>query len=209
MEYRKMKKKKILLGMSVIGALCLTGCATKTAYEDIDSQDTTGVAYNLSDLRSTTAKMVDNMLDSKAIKRITAVDRPTLFFSTIRNETREHINTSILANTVQTKLINADMFQFTDMSQIKDIKEQIGFQNNSDMVDQNTAIKLGKHVGARYMLYGVFQDFDNTSKEGFTTKVRSKAYVITLKMIDLQTGIVVWQEDKQIRKSQSRSLFGI
>lgn len=204
-----MKKNKILLGASVIGTLCLTGCATKTTYEDVDSQDTTGVAYNLSDLRLTTSKMVDNMLDSKAIKRITAVDRPTLFFSTIRNETREHINTSTLANTVQTKLISSDMFQFTDMSQIKDIKEQIGYQNDSGMVDQNTAIKLGKHVGARYMIYGVFQDFDSTAKAGFTTKVRSKAYVITLKMIDLQTGLIVWQEDKQIRKSQTQGLFGI
>ena len=58
------------------------------------------------------------------------------------------------------------------------------------------------------MLYGAFQDIDQTGKAGFSN-VRSVAFVITLKMIDLETGIVVWQEGKQIRKSQKQSLLGI
>lgn len=97
----------------------------------------------------------------------------------------------MLANTVLTKLIKSDIFQFTDMSQIKNIKEQAGYQNDSGMVDQDTAIKLGKQVGAKYMLYGAFQDIDQTGKKGFSN-VHSKAYVITLKMIDLETGIIIW-----------------
>jgi uncharacterized protein (TIGR02722 family) len=203
-----MKKNNIVISISIVGAVLLSGCSTKTQYDDINGQDTTNVGFNLTDLRATTEKMVDELLDAKAIKRITAVDRPTLFFSNIRNETHEHLNTSMLANTVQTKLIKSDIFQFTDMSQIKDIKEQAGYQNDSGMVDQDTAIKLGKQVGAKYMLYGAFQDIDQTGKKGFSN-VHSKAYVITLKMIDLETGIVIWQEDKQIRKSQTQSFFGL
>ena len=203
-----MKKNNIVIGLSLVGAVLLSGCSTKTQYDDINGQDTTNVEFNLTDLRTTTEKMVDELLDAKAIKRITAVDRPTLFFSNIKNETHEHINTNMLANTVQTKLIKSDIFQFTDMNQIKDIKEQAGYQNDSGMVDHNTAIKLGKQVGAKYMLYGAFQDIDQTGKKGFSN-VRSKAYVITLKMIDLETGIVIWQENKQIRKSQTQSFFGM
>ena len=203
-----MKKNNIIISISIVGAVLLSGCSTKTQYDDINGQDTTNVGFNLTDLRATTEKMVDELLDAKAIKRITAVDRPTLFFSNIRNETHEHLNTSMLANTVQTKLIKSDIFQFTDMSQIKNIKEQAGYQNDSGMVDQDTAIKLGKQVGAKYMLYGAFQDIDQTGKKGFSN-VHSKAYVITLKMIDLETGIVIWQEDKQIRKSQTQSFFGL
>jgi len=203
-----MKNNKILIGLSVASVALLSGCATSTKYDDVNGQDTATVDFNLTDLRGTTATMVDDMLASKAIKRITAVDRPVLFFSNIKNETHEHINTSMLANTVQTKLIKSDMFQFTDMSQIKNIKEQAGFQNDSGMVDQSTAIKLGKQVGAKYMLYGAFQDFDSTGKVGYS-KVRSKAFVITLKMIDLETGMIVWQEDNQIRKSTKQSFFGL
>jgi len=204
-----MKKNKILLGLSLFISVALSGCATKVAYEDVNNQDTTSVEFNLTDLRDTTSKMVDEMLNSPTIRRITAMERPTLFFSSIRNETHEHLNTSMLANTVQTQLLKSDMFQFTDMSQVKDMKEQAGYQADSGMVDQATAIKLGKHVGARYMLYGVFQDMDQTNSAGFGTKVRSKAYVITLKMIDLETGLVIWQEEKQIRKSQTKSMFGM
>ncbi len=202
-----MIKNKIFLGS--LAAVLLAGCSTNVQYEDVNSQDTTSVDYNLTDLRATTEKMVTDMLDSPAINRITAMDRPTLFFNNVRNETREHLNTSTLANTVQTQLIKSDKFQFVDMNQIKAIQEQAGYQTNSGMVDQNTAITLGKQAGARYMLYGVFQDFDSTNGAALGKEVRSKAYVITLKMMDLQTGVIVWQEDKQIRKSQTKSLFGM
>lgn len=54
------------------------------------------------------------------------MDMP-LFFSNIRNETREHINTTILPNTVQTQIIKSGLFQVTDMSQIKNIREQLNY----------------------------------------------------------------------------------
>jgi uncharacterized protein (TIGR02722 family) len=155
-----------------------------------------------------TKSMSEDMLNSRGVKKITAMDTPTLFFSNIRNETREHLNTTMLSNTVQTQIIKSGLFQDTDMSRIKNVKEQLGYQANSGMVDQSTAFKLGRQVGAKYMLYGAFQDFDNTGEVGYS-KVRSKAFVITLKMIDLETGMIVWQEDNQIRKSTKQSFFGL
>lgn len=149
--------------------------------------------------------MAEDMLNSPAVKRITAMDTPTLFFSNIRNETREHINTTMLSNTAQTQIIKSGLFQVTDMSQIKNVREQLGYQANSGMVDQATATKIGQHIGARYMVYGSIQDIDNTNVDG---DKRSKFFLATLKMMDLKTGLVVWQDDKQIRKSQTKSTFG-
>lgn len=91
------------------------------------------------------------------------------------------------------------------MSQIKNIREQLGYQANSGMVDQATATKVGQHIGARYMVYGSIQDIDNTNVDG---DKRSKFFLATLKMMNLKTGLVVWQDDKQIRKSQTKSTFG-
>ena len=91
------------------------------------------------------------------------------------------------------------------MSQIKNVKEQLGYQVNSGMVDQSTATKIGQHIGARYMVYGSIQDIDSTSVD---KDKRSKFFLATLKMMDLKTGLIIWQDDKQIRKSQTKSTFG-
>lgn len=63
-----MKKNNIIISISIVGAVLLSGCSTKTQYDDINGQDTTNVGFNLTDLRATTEKMVDELLDAKAIK---------------------------------------------------------------------------------------------------------------------------------------------
>ncbi|AEE87872.1 Putative lipoprotein [Francisella cf. novicida Fx1] len=201
-----MKKKLLFITISASLALALSSCGkTTVAYEDPNGVDTTSINFSSTDLQAITNKMAEDMLNSPAVKRITAMDTPTLFFSNIRNETREHINMTMLSNTVQTQIIKSGLFQVTDMSQIKNVREQLGYQANSGMVDQATATKIGQHIGARYMVYGSIQDIDNTNVDG---DKRSKFFLATLKMMDLKTGLVVWQDDKQIRKSQTKSTFG-
>ena len=144
------------------------------------------------------------MLSSPAVARITVDgNRPILFFSNIRNETNEHINTSMLSNSVSTQLINSDKFQFTDMTQVQQMKEQMQYQAQSGIVDQKTAVQMGQQVGAQYMLYGSIADMqaENSSQQ-------SQFYLITLSMTELKTGLITWQDQQQIRKVQQRSRFG-
>lgn len=199
-------KRKLLITIACAGTLLtLNSCSTKVAYENPDSVDTTSIDFSSTDLQTITKKMADEMLNSRGVKKITAMDTPTLFFSNIRNETNEHINTTMLSNTVQTQIVNSGLFQVTDMTQIKNIREQLGYQANSGMVDQSTATKIGHNIGARYMVYGSIQDINNTSVD---KDRKSKFFLATLKMLDLKTNLIVWQGEKQILKSQTRSMFG-
>lgn len=192
--------------MTCIGILLtLNSCSTKVAYENPNSVDTTSIDFSSTDLQAITKKMTNDMLNSRGVKKITAMDTPTLFFSNIRNETNEHINTTMLSNTVQTQIVNSGLFQVTDMTQIKNIREQLGYQANSGMVDQSTATRIGHNIGSRYMVYGSIQDINNTSVD---KDRKSKFFLATLKMLDLKTNIIVWQNEKQILKSQTRSMFG-
>ncbi|MFZ9035447.1 MAG: penicillin-binding protein activator LpoB [Francisellaceae bacterium] len=200
-----MKKWMPLSGI-FLSAVLVTGCASTGSVNYVDPQgvDTTSIGFGSTDLQTTTQKMVGGMLSSPAIARITADGKqPVVFFSTIRNETSEHINTGMLANTVSTEIINSGKFQFTDMSQVKQMKEQMDYQSESGMVDQATATKMGQQIGAQYMLYGSIADM-----QAMNADQQSLFFLITLKMIDLKTGIIVWQDQKQIRKVQKRSGFG-
>ncbi|MDE5014456.1 penicillin-binding protein activator LpoB, partial [Francisella tularensis subsp. holarctica] len=88
---------------------------------------TTSIKFSSTYLQDITNKMAEDMLNSPAFKRITAMDTPTLFFSNIRYETREHINTTMLSNTSQTQIIKSGLFLVTDMSQIKYVRVQLGY----------------------------------------------------------------------------------
>ena len=206
-EMKKMMKlKSVYLLPAVLSVGLLAGCASSSNVSYVDPQgvDTTSINFNSTDLQTTTQKMVGGMLASPAIARITAGDKqPVVFFSTIKNETAEHINTGMLANTVSTEIINSGKFQFTDMSQVKQMKEQMDYQSESGMVDQATATKMGQQIGAQYMIYGSIADMQSMNKDQ-----QSLFFLITLKMIDLKTGIIIWQDQKQIRKVQKRSSFG-
>ncbi|MCF6768262.1 penicillin-binding protein activator LpoB [Thiotrichales bacterium 19S11-10] len=189
----------------VLSALILVGCAEKVEYTNPNEVDTTAIGFSSTDLQVTTQKMVDSMLQSSSIKRVTdnGKKQPVVFFSGIRNETNEHINTNLLENTVSTRMINSGYFQFTDMKQVDAMKKQLDYQQQSGMIDQKTAVQMGQQLGAHYMFAG---SIANIYAQGSSQD--SNFFLITLKMVDLKTGTIVWQEEKQIRKTEKRTLFG-
>lgn len=199
-----MKHKLKLVAVLAATAL-MAGCASTVNYTNPDDVDTTAIGFSSTDLQVTTQKMVDSMLQSNAIKRITdfGKEQPVVFFSGIQNQTNEHINTQMLENTVSTRMINSGYFQFTDIHQLKAMKEQMQYQADSGMVDQKTAVKMGQQLGAHYMITGSIANIDQHG-----SSQQSMFFLITLKMIDLQKGTIVWQAEKQIRKVEKRTLFG-
>jgi len=40
------------------------------------------------------------------------------------------------------------------MTKVAAVKQQLDYQSDSGMVNQNAAMKMGQQVGAEYMLYG-------------------------------------------------------
>lgn len=190
--------------LTITISLIITAC-TSIQYTNPNDEDTTGITFSSTDLQLTTKKMVDSMLTSESIKRITNFNKkqPIIFFSGIRNETNEHINTNMLQNTVSTKIINSGLFRFTDMKSVRDMKNQIEYQQYSGMIDLNSAVLLGKQIGAHYMLTGSIANIDVVG-----ASQQSMFFLVTLKILDIQKGIIVWQEDKQIRKVKKRRLFG-
>jgi len=71
-------------------------------------------------------------------------------------------------------------------------------------VDQSTAVTIGKRTGAEYVIYGNLSSIVKNNK-----KEEDVYYKFTLKAQNLETGILVWQDEKEIRKSVKRSIFGL
>lgn len=190
----------VVLGLTTL----LAGCASNVQYGNAEGRETVTADFGSTDLQMIASKMVDDMLTFPPIVQMTQNNRPVLFVSRINNKTSEHIDTQSITDTIQSKLINTGKFRFVDMSVVNQVRQQLQYQHDSGMVDQSTAVQMGRQIGAQYMLYG---DLSSIVKRNDSTK--DVYYKFTLKMLNLQTGIIVWSGEKQIRKTRKRSLFGL
>ncbi|MDF2153618.1 penicillin-binding protein activator LpoB [Vibrio sp. CAU 1672] len=196
-----MKKSIIaLLGLAVV----LGGCANKVSYGDAQATETVTVDFGSTDLQKIAAEMVDSMMMSGSVAAITRDQRPIVFVERIKNKTSEHIDTESVTDTISTKMLNSGKFRFVDMDRVESVRDQLNFQNNDELVNQSTAIQFGKMVGAQYMLYG---NLSSIVKNAGSDK--DVYYKMTMRLMDLETGLIEWADETEIRKQQSKSLFGL
>ncbi|MCK0154495.1 penicillin-binding protein activator LpoB [Alcanivorax sp. S6407] len=194
-----------VLSMMMLGAaLVLSGCASKVDYGDAQGRETVNTDFGSTDLQMIAAKMVDDMLVFPPIVQLTQNRRPVVFVDSIKNKTTEHVDTESITDTIQSKLLNSGKFRFVDMTKVESVRQQLDYQSESGLVDPNTAAQMGRQIGAEFMMYGNFSSI--VKREGSTKDVY---YKFTLKLMNIQTGIIEWANEKEIRKTKTKSLFGL
>ncbi|MFT7372170.1 MAG: hypothetical protein ACI9T9_000852 [Oleiphilaceae bacterium] len=196
---------KLVQMLAVIFAgLVLASCASgpKVSYGDASAVETTTTGFGSTDLQSIAAKLVDDLISFPPIVQMTAQRRPVVFVDRVKNKTTEHIDTESITDTVQTKLLQSGKFRFVDMTAVKAVQEQMQFQMDSGMVDPSKAAAFGKQTGAEFMLYG---NMSSIVKRNSSTK--DVYYKFTLKLVNLESGIMEWAGEKEIRKTGEKSFF--
>ncbi|MBF7687403.1 penicillin-binding protein activator LpoB [Acinetobacter rathckeae] len=198
-------KLKLVTGL-VLGTALLGGCATtgNVSYGDAQSVETLTKDFGSTDLQMIANKMVDDLLSFPPVIQMTQTRRPVMFVDRIKNKTQEHIDTESVTDTIQNKLINSGKFRFVDMTSVGAVAQQIAYQKQSGMVNQATSVRTGAQVGAEYMLNGNLSSI--VKNAGGKSDVY---YKFTLKLTNLQSGIVEWTSEKEIRKASKRSTFGL
>ena len=195
--------RRVLTMIMLGAAVALSGCST-VDYGDAQARETVNTDFGSTDLQMIASKMVDDMLVFPPIVQLTQNRRPVVFVDSIKNKTTEHIDTESITDTIQSKLINSGKFRFVDMSVVDRVRQQLEYQSDSGMVDQSTAAAMGRQIGAELMMYGNFSSI--VKRDGSTKDVY---YKFTLKLLNIQTGIIEWTNEKEIRKTRSKSLFGL
>ena len=201
-----MKRALILLPLATLFAVGINGCSSTPSvqYGDATAVETVNTDFGSTDLQMIAEKMVDDLLAAPAMADIAPNGkRPILFVDTIKNKTLEHIDTESITDTISTKLLNSGRFRFVDMTRVDAISQQIDYQKNSGMVDENKSVQMGRQLGAQFMLYGNFSSIQKTA--GSTKDVY---YKFTMKLTNIESGLVEFQSEKEIRKTQKKKLFG-
>ncbi|GGI77600.1 penicillin-binding protein activator LpoB [Shewanella gelidii] len=196
-----MKHLKLIFVLAV--AIGMAGCQSKVEYGDATEVETVNENFGSTDLQAIAAKMVDSMMTFPPVVVITQSQRPIVFVDRIKNKTSEHIDTESVTDTISNKLLRSGKFRFIDMTKVDSVRKQLDYQNNSGLVDPSTAINFGRQIGAQYMLYG---NLSSIVKQAGSTK--DVYYKMTMRLMDLETGLIEWSDEKEIRKTKSKSLFG-
>lgn len=193
---------RVVMTILLSSALLVGGCS-QVQYGDSTAAETLTVDFGSTDLQMIANQMVDDLLAFPPVVQMTMQRRPVVFVDQVQNRTTEHIDTENVTDSIRTKLIQSGKFRFVDMNVVERVRQQFDFQSQSGMVDPATAVAMGRQIGAEYMLYGALTSI--TKRSGNT---RDVYYKFTLNLMNLETGIMEWASEKEIRKTKSRSLFG-
>ncbi len=200
-----MKGTVAILCSAALSIAILSGCSTtKVSYGDASEVETVTADFGSTDLQQIATSMVESLLSFPPMVEITSQRRPVIFVDRIRNKTTEHIDTESITDTITTRLLRSGKFRFVDMSKVEAVRKQLEFQHGSGMVNPETAVRTGRQIGAEYMLYGNLSSI--VKKKGGTKDVY---YKFTLKLMNLENGLIEWSDEKEIRKTRKRSLFGL
>ena len=192
-----MKKIIISIGVSFLLIGCVSSNSGKVVRIDSKSIKDTDINYGVEDLHLYVDKMVSSMLQSSVLSD----GKPILTLGRVRidSSVTEHVDTRQIKHSIRTNLIKSNKVGFIDNENTRVLEGEIDYQNSSEYVDKTTAKAKGNFIAPDYVLSG---DISAIKKDNGS--IMDNFYILTLKLTDIKTRMIVWTEEKEIRKTQEK-----
>lgn len=175
------------------------GSTSSTGVTRLDSSVQTDLSgfWNDTDVRIVAENLINQCVNAKAISAFTYGKKkePVVIVGTFRNQSDEHIDTSILAKKFEIALINSGKVDFVASSLERgEIRTERDEQQR--FASESTAKSLGNETGADFMLIGAVKTIIDSNGNQST-----RTYYVTAELIDIETNRKLWAgEDSSIKK---------
>jgi uncharacterized protein (TIGR02722 family) len=129
---------------------------------------------------------------------------PVVLVTMVKNRTEEHVDMKSMTDKIKVALVKSGKFRFSEKENRDELKEELEHQSDSTFVDPEFAKKKGKQIGADFFLTG-----EITSR---IQEVGNKKYVYykcTFNLVNIQTGILEWTDEKELRKYYTKKSVGL
>jgi len=180
--------------------LCLCACAATAQYGDPAAQETLTIDFGSTDLQGIAEQMVGSLLASPLVQE---GSRPVVIVGRIVNRTDEHIDTRSVADKIRTTLLQSGRVRFVADEVRDEVVRELDYQAGSGLVDPATRKRLGHLVGPGYVMTGRITSIRKTA--GRKTDLY---FLFTLEVVELETGLIRWSAQKEIRKAAKTPLVG-
>lgn len=167
--------------------------------EDVAGLDDQAMSTGL-DKRDLDKLLHDNMQalqTSSVVQRWEKENRPQVSVVPLRNETSEHIDSSLdaLISEIETTLVNAGHVRVISMMDQPKLVEEIKRQY-SGAFDPTKVAAWGKQVGAKYIVTG--KVFSNDERQSGERRVQ---YFMFIQVLDVETGDILFQHKSGLTKA--------
>ena len=194
-----MKARFFLLGILLV-ILAFSACSSKPKVRRVDSQtqmDLSGF-WNDTDVRIVCEALINDFLNSpRANQTIDAMGgrTPIVLVGRFRNESSEHINTDIIATTMETVIFNTGRLDFVAGGGVRD-ELRAERQDQQSHASEDTATALANETGADFMLFGSVRSI--VERAGNQTV---RTYFVSAEMTNIETNQRIWMaNNNEIKK---------
>ncbi len=188
-------------------ALSLSACQTTSptaagdgsvSYGDARAVETVTTDLGSTDIQMIAEKMTQSLLQTPEVQ--TAIKkRQLLMASPVQNKTSEYFDTRLITDTILTQLQKNGVKYVIGGEDMQNQVDELRRQNQSGLYKKSKSAKVGNMEGAKYRLDG---SISSIVKKG--SSVKDVYYKMNLRLIEIETGIVEWSDEKEIRKSAKR-----
>jgi len=190
--------KKIMVIVGVI-LLLVSSCATSGVTRvDASTQTDLSGYWNDTDVRIVCQALINDCLNSprvdQAIKAMGG-KTPIVLVGSFKNESSEHIDTSIISSTMETTIFNSGKMDFVAGGNTRN-ELRAERQDQQSNASEATAAALANEKGANFMLFGSVKTI--VDKAGNQTV---RTYFVTAEMTNVETNARMWMgQNNEIKK---------
>lgn len=199
-----MKKFKFMIFLIILW-IFFVSCAT-TGVNRVESSTVTDISgyWNDTDVKLVCDALITDCINSPRIAKFeSANDRlPVFIVGKFKNDSSEHIDTSIITKKMQTAIINSGKAEFVaDSKARQEIRAERDDQNMGN-ASEESAKMLGNETGADFLLQGSVKSI--VQRAGNKTV---RTYHVSVELINIETNRIIWSgfndEIKKIIKNTS------
>jgi hypothetical protein len=176
--------------------LLLTGCVSRVERVSSDEQIDLSGSWNDTDSRLVAEAMSADILSAGWIFEYgdRRSDRPAIVVGQIQNRTHEHISTATFISDIEQALIDSERVR---VLQGGAFREQLRRERSEQQehASADTAARLGREIGADYVLQGVVSSIVDSSR-----RERLIYYQVDLQLSNVETTEKVWLGTEEIKK---------
>lgn len=195
-----------VLSLLLTISLGLGGCATTSPevtsgsvrYGDAKAVETVTNEFGSTDLQTIAEDMARSLLQSRPVAK--SAKPPLVTIDEVKNKTGEYIDTRSITDSIRAQLLKSGAVSFAvDKNAMQNQTDELIRQNQTGLYKKSSAKKIGKMQGADYRIEG-----NITSIVKKTSDIKDVFYKFSLTLTNIESGILEWADEKEIRKTSKR-----
>ncbi|MEJ3587614.1 penicillin-binding protein activator LpoB [Pseudomonas bubulae] len=183
--------------------ILISGCSNTSPViggKNITYGDTKAVELITNEFGSTDLQMIAESMTRSLAQSGILQGRPVVQVYDVKNKTSEYIDTRQITTSIKTQLIKTGTVRFaSDNTDMQSQVDQLQLQNQSGLYKKTTISKTGNMIAAKYRLEGSITSIVKRSKD-----FKDVFYTFNLQLVDLESGLAEWMDEKEIRKTTER-----